>query len=65
MTGLVTDPQGVERLAEGREEENWAFRHWIKLEFGFDDDQPYPQHLHLSHRLQRRRGHEVYAACAS
>jgi Fe-S-cluster containining protein len=38
MTGVITDPQGVERLAEEREEENWAFRNWIKLEFGFDDE---------------------------
>lgn len=35
---LVTDPQEVELLAEEREDENWAFRDWIKLEFGFDDD---------------------------
>jgi Fe-S-cluster containining protein len=35
---LVTDPREVERLAEEREDENWAFRDWIKLEFGFDDE---------------------------
>lgn len=35
---LVTDPQEAERLAEEREDENWAFRDWIKLEFGFDDE---------------------------
>lgn len=38
MTKLVTDPQEVERLAEEREDENWAFRNWIKIEFGFDDE---------------------------
>ena len=37
-TRLVTDPQEVERLAEEREDENWAFRDWIKLEFDFDDE---------------------------
>jgi len=35
---LVTDPQETERLAEKREDENWAFRNWIKVEFGFDDE---------------------------
>ena len=38
MPDLVTDPKEVERLAEEREEENWAFRSWIKMEFGFDDE---------------------------
>ena len=38
MSNLVTDPQEVERLAEEREDENWAFRDWIKVEFGFDDE---------------------------
>ena len=38
MGGLVTDPGEVERLAEEREDENWEFRNWIKLEFGFDDE---------------------------
>jgi len=37
-TRLVTDPREVERLAEEREDENWAFRDWIKLEFDFDDE---------------------------
>lgn len=35
---LVTDPQKVKRLAEAREDENWDFRDWIRLEFGFDDE---------------------------
>jgi Fe-S-cluster containining protein len=35
---LVTDPQEVERMAEEREDENWAFRNWIKAEFDFDDE---------------------------
>ncbi|MGC9399153.1 MAG: YkgJ family cysteine cluster protein [Anaerolineae bacterium] len=35
---LVTDPQKVKQLATVREDENWAFRNWIKLEFGFDDE---------------------------
>lgn len=38
MSDLVTDPKEVERLAEEREDENWAFRDWIKMEFGFDDE---------------------------
>jgi hypothetical protein len=38
MPDLVTDPKEVERLAEEREDENWAFRGWIKMEFGFDDE---------------------------
>jgi Fe-S-cluster containining protein len=38
MSDLVTDPEEVERLAEEREEENWEFRGWIKMEFGFDDE---------------------------
>lgn len=37
-TRLVADPREVERLAEEREDENWAFRDWIKLEFDFDDE---------------------------
>jgi len=38
MAKLVKDPREVERLAEEREDENWAFRSWIKMEFGFDDE---------------------------
>jgi Fe-S-cluster containining protein len=38
MTKLVSDPGEVKRLAEEREEENWAFRNWIKMEFDFDDE---------------------------
>jgi Fe-S-cluster containining protein len=38
MGGLVTDPRDVERLAEEREDENWDFRDWIKIEFGFEDE---------------------------
>ena len=34
---LISDPAEVERLAEELAEENWAFRNWIKLSFGFDD----------------------------
>ena len=32
MGGLVTDPGEVKRLAEKREDENWEFRNWIKME---------------------------------
>ena len=35
---LITDPQEVRQLAEIIEDENWEFRSWIKLEFGFDDE---------------------------
>lgn len=38
MGGLVTDPGEVERLAGEREDENWEFRNWIKIEFGFNDE---------------------------
>ena len=38
MGKLVTDIHEVERLAEDREDENWDFRAWIKLEFGFEDE---------------------------
>ncbi|MBN1580146.1 MAG: YkgJ family cysteine cluster protein [Anaerolineae bacterium] len=38
MDQWVTDSAQVERLAEAREDENWAFREWIKREFGFDDE---------------------------
>jgi Fe-S-cluster containining protein len=38
MGGLITNPTKVERLAKEREDENWVFRNWIKLEFGFDDE---------------------------
>jgi Fe-S-cluster containining protein len=38
MGQLVTDPREVERLAEEREDENWDFCGWIKLEYGFDDE---------------------------
>lgn len=38
MEDLVTAPKQVERLAEKREDENWAFRDWIKIEFDFDDE---------------------------
>jgi Fe-S-cluster containining protein len=38
MEQLVTDPHEVERLAEEHEDENWDFRNWIKLEYGFDDE---------------------------
>ena len=34
---LITDPAEVERRAEDLQEENWAFRNWIKLNFDFDD----------------------------
>jgi len=38
MDELVTDPREVGRLAEEREDENWDFRNWIKLEFDFEDE---------------------------
>jgi Fe-S-cluster containining protein len=38
MPRLVTDPREVGRLAEKREDENWAFRDWIRTEFDFDDE---------------------------
>ncbi len=37
-SGLITDPEEVEKLAGEREDENWAFRGWVKMEFGFDDE---------------------------
>lgn len=38
MGKVVTDPAQVEHLAEKREDENWAFRGWIKCEFGYGDE---------------------------
>lgn len=38
MAKLVTDPRETKRLAEQREDENWDFRNWIKMEFDFDDE---------------------------
>ena len=35
---LVTDPNEVQRLAEELQEENWAFRAWIKSNFDPDDE---------------------------
>jgi Fe-S-cluster containining protein len=34
---LVTDPTEVKCLAEELEDENWAFRNWIKLSLGPED----------------------------
>ena len=36
---LVTNPTKVQRLAEELQDENWAFRAWIKSNFGLDDEQ--------------------------
>jgi Fe-S-cluster containining protein len=36
---LVTDPTEVQRLAENLEDENWAFRSWIKASFDINDRQ--------------------------
>ena len=36
---LVTNPTEVQRLAEELQDENWAFRAWIKSNFGLDDEQ--------------------------
>ena len=38
MRETVADPGEVKRLAEQRQDENWAFRNWIKMEFDFDDE---------------------------
>jgi Fe-S-cluster containining protein len=35
----VTEPDKVARLAAAREDENWAFRVWLKGEYGYDDEQ--------------------------
>ena len=34
---LVTDPTEVRRLAEELQDENWAFRRWIKSSFDLED----------------------------
>jgi hypothetical protein len=39
MSTLVADPHDVERLAEGREDENWAFRAWVKSDLALSDEQ--------------------------
>ena len=36
---LVTDPTKVRRLAEELQDENWAFRTWIKSNIALDDEQ--------------------------
>jgi hypothetical protein len=36
---LVTDPIEVQRLAGELQDENWAFRAWIKSNLGMDDEQ--------------------------
>ena len=36
---LVTDPTKVRRLAEELQDENWAFRAWMKSEIDLDDEQ--------------------------
>ncbi len=36
---LVTDPNAVRHLAEALQDENWAFRAWIKSNFDLDDEQ--------------------------
>jgi hypothetical protein len=36
---LVTDPKEVQRLAEELQEENWAFRAWIKSNPDLDNEQ--------------------------
>ena len=36
---LVTDPTKVRRLAEELQDENWAFRTWIKSNIDLDDEQ--------------------------
>jgi Fe-S-cluster containining protein len=38
MEQLVTDLDEVEYLAEELEDENWAFRSWIRYEYDFDDE---------------------------
>jgi Fe-S-cluster containining protein len=39
MVGLVSDPNKVARLAAQKEDENWAFRAWLKGEYDYDDEQ--------------------------
>jgi Fe-S-cluster containining protein len=36
---LVTDPNEVQRLAKEAQDENWAFRAWIKSNADLDDEQ--------------------------
>lgn len=36
---METDPQRVEQLAEQREEDNWAFRRFIKWQLDMDDQE--------------------------
>ncbi|NOR84473.1 MAG: hypothetical protein GQ526_13375 [Ardenticatenales bacterium] len=36
---LVINPTEVRRLAEELQDENWAFRAWIKSNFDLDDEQ--------------------------
>ena len=45
---LVTDPIEVQRLAEDLDDENWAFRAWIKSHPTLDDEQLMPVVCRLS-----------------
>jgi Fe-S-cluster containining protein len=38
MVDLVTDPDEVARRAAEKEDENWAFRAWLKGRYGYDDE---------------------------
>lgn len=38
MASLVSDPKRVARLAATKEDENWAFRAWLKGEYDYDDE---------------------------
>ena len=48
---LITDPEEVWRLAREKGDENWAFRAWIKAEFGFDDPRLMPVVIRLAEEI--------------
>jgi hypothetical protein len=38
MSDLISDPNEVARLAATKEDENWAFRAWLKGRYDYDDE---------------------------